>query len=324
MEIIITFVKHFPAENGKVLKVSRWEEWQYQFDLTWICMSGIKKRVVGSYFVSTLSIALVLVVIGVLVFMLLNARQVSEYVKQNIGFSIIVKDYVNEGEIKKLQKILDTKPFVSSSVFISKEVAAKEFKEELGEDFEEVLGYNPLLPSVEIKLNPVYANNDSLAVLEKELLANDLIQEVSYQKSLVHMVNENVRRVSVILLVAGAILMLISFTLIRNTIHLAVYSQRFLIKTMQLVGAKSFFICKPFIQDGIWFGFFGSMFANLFLLAAIYFLQEEVGGVVNLLDKEIIILMVLAVTVCGIVLSWFSAWLSVARYLRKDINDLYN
>mgnify|MGYP000028972360 FL=1 len=206
-----------------------------------------KKRIAGSYFVSTLSISLVLVVVGILVFILLNAKLVSDHVKQNIGFSIIVKDNVNEAEIKKMQKILDTKPFVSSSVFISKVEAAREFKEELGEDFEGVLGYNPLLPSVEIKLNPVYANNDSLTVIEKSLLKNELVQEVSYQKSLVHMINENVRRISLILLIAGAALMLISFTLIRNTIHLSVYSQRFLIKTMQLVGAKPFFVCKPFI-----------------------------------------------------------------------------
>lgn len=287
-------------------------------------MAGVKKKVAGSYIVSTLSVALVLVVIGVLIFILLNARQVSAYVKQNIGFSIIVKDYANEAEIKKMQKILDTQPFVISSVFVSKEQAAKEFKEELGEDFEEVLGYNPLLPSVEIKLNPIYANNDSLALIEKKLLDNELIQEVSYQKSLVHMINENLRRLSVILLIAGGILMLISFTLIRNTIHLAVYSQRFLIKTMQLVGAKSFFICKPFVLDGIWFGFFGSMFANLLLLAAIYFLQEEMEGVINLMNKDLVIIMTLAVLVCGVLLSCFSAWLSVARYLKKDINDLYN
>lgn len=283
-----------------------------------------KKKVAGSYFVSTLSISLVLVVVGILVFILLNARQVSDHVKQNIGFSIIVKDNVNEAEIKKMQKILDTKPFVSSSFFISKAEAARAFKKELGEDFEEVLGYNPLLPSVEIKLNPVYANNDSLAVIEKALLKNEVIQEVSYQKSLVHIINENVRRISIILLIAGAALMLISFTLIRNTIHLAVYSQRFLIKTMQLVGAKPFFICKPFIQNGVWFGFLGSMFANVVLLAAIFFLQKEVGGVINLMNKELLIIMVGFVIVCGILLSLLSAWMSVARYLKKDMNDLYN
>ncbi len=283
-----------------------------------------KKRVAGSYFVSTLSISLVLVVVGILVFILLNARQVSDHVKQNIGFSIIVKNNVNEAEIKKMQKILDTKPFVSSSVFISKEEAAREFKKDLGEDFEEVLGYNPLLPSVEVKLNPLYANNDSLAVIEKRLLQDELVQEVSYQKSLVHMVNENVKRISIILLIGGFALMLVSFTLIRNTIHLAVYSRRFLIKTMQLVGAKSSFICRPFIQNGMWCGFLGSVFANLILLTGIYFLQKEVGGVVDLMDKRVIIAMVALVMVCGILLSLLSSWMSVAKYLRKDMNDLYN
>lgn len=288
-------------------------------------MTGTRKRgVTGSYFVSTLSISMVLMVVGILVFILLNARVLSDHVKQNIGFSIIVKDNVNEAEIKKMQKILDTQPFVASSVFISKAEAAREFKQELGEDFETVLGYNPLLPSVEIKLNPVYANNDSLAIIEKNLLANEVVQEVSYQKSLVHMINENVRRISVILLIAGAALLLISFTLIRNTIHLSVYSRRFLIKTMQLVGAKPFFICKPFVQNSVWFGFFGSMIANLILLVAIYFLQKEVGGVVDLMNKELIITMVVFVTVCGILLSWISSWMSVTRYLNKDMNDLYN
>ena len=283
-----------------------------------------KRRVAGSYIVSMLSIALVLVVVGVLAFIFLNARQISDHVKQNIGFSIIVKDNVNEAEIKKFQKILDTKPFASSSLFISKEQAAKEFKAVLGEDFEAVLGYNPLLPSIEVKLNPLYANNDSLAMLEKRLVEDEVVQEVSYQKSLVQIVNENVQRISLILLIAGAVLMLISFTLIRNTIHLAVYSQRFLIKTMQLVGAKTSFICRPFVQNSVWLGFFGSLFANVILLAAVYFLQREAGDVLDLTNRNLLIVMVVFVTVCGILLSWLSAWLSVVRYLNKDINDLYD
>ena len=283
-----------------------------------------KRRVAGSYIVSMLSIALVLVVVGVLAFIFLNARQISDHVKQNIGFSIIVKDNVNEAEIKKFQKILDTKPFVSSSLFISKEQAAKEFKAVLGEDFEAVLGYNPLLPSIEVKLNPLYANNDSLAMLEKRLVEDEVVQEVSYQKSLVQIVNENVQRISLILLIAGAVLMLISFTLIRNTIHLAVYSQRFLIKTMQLVGAKTSFICRPFVQNSVWLGFFGSLFANVILLTAVYFLQREAGDVLDLMNRNLLIVMVVFVTVCGILLSWLSAWLSVVRYLNKDINDLYD
>lgn len=288
-------------------------------------MSGKRsRRIAGSYFVSTLSISLVLVVVGVLVFILLNARTISDQVKQNIGFSIIVKDQVKEAEIKKMQKILDTQPFVASSVFISKKEAARNFKEELGEDFEQVLGYNPLLPSIEIKLNPVYANNDSLSVIEKSLERYEGIQEVSYQKSLVQYINENVRKISLILLIAVAALVLISFTLIRNTIHLSVYAQRFLIKTMQLVGAKPFFICRPFIWNGIWFGFFGSVFASLILLTAVYFLQQQLGNVVNVMNEQILVMMVVFVFVSGILLSFVSAWLSVVKYLNKDLNDLYN
>lgn len=287
-------------------------------------MSRRKRRVAGSYFVSTLSIALVLVVVGILVFILLNARAISDHVKQNIGFSIIVKDNVNEAEMKKMQKLLDTKPFVASSVFVSKAEAARNFKEELGEDFEQVLGYNPLLPSIEVKLVPQYANNDSLEIIEKKLAAYDIIQEVSYQKSLVQYVNENVRKISIILLIAGAALVLISFTLIRNTIHLSVYSQRFLIKTMQLVGAKPFFICRPFIRNSVWFGFFGSMIANMILLLAVYFLQREVGGVINIMSRDLLIVMVAFVFVSGILLSFVSSWMSVLKYLNKDLNDLYN
>lgn len=287
-------------------------------------MSRRKRRVAGSYFVSTLSIALVLVVVGILVFILLNARAISDHVKQNIGFSIIVKDNVNEAEMKKMQKLLDTKPFVASSVFVSKAEAARNFKEELGEDFEQVLGYNPLLPSIEVKLVPQYANNDSLEIIEKKLVAYDIIQEVSYQKSLVQYVNENVRKISIILLIAGAALVLISFTLIRNTIHLSVYSQRFLIKTMQLVGAKPFFICRPFIRNSVWFGFFGSMIANMILLLAVYFLQKEVGGVINIMNRDLLIVMVALVFVSGILLSFVSSWMSVLKYLNKDLNDLYN
>ena len=287
-------------------------------------MSRRKRRVAGSYFVSTLSIALVLVVVGILVFILLNARAISDHVKQNIGFSIIVKDNVNEAEMKKMQKLLDTKPFVASSVFVSKAEAARNFKEELGEDFEQVLGYNPLLPSIEVKLVPQYANNDSLEIIEKKLVAYDIIQEVSYQKSLVQYVNENVRKISIILLIAGAALVLISFTLIRNTIHLSVYSQRFLIKTMQLVGAKPFFICRPFIRNSVWFGFFGSMIANMILLLSVYFLKKEVGGVINIMNRDLLIVMVAFVFVSGILLSFVSSWMSVLKYLNKDLNDLYN
>ena len=251
----------------------------------------------SAYFVPTISISLVLIVVGMLVFILLNARAVSDHVKRNIGFAVIVKDNTNE--------------------------AAKSFKKEMGEDFERILGANPLLPSIEIKLNPAYANNDSLVMIEKGLARFDIIHEVYYQKSMIESINENIRRITIIFLIVGAVLVLISFTLIRNMIHLAVYSQRLLIKTMQLVGATPFFICKPFVYGSMWRGFFGALIANLVLLGAIFFVQENVGNVINIMRQDVILLMVGFVILSGVVLSFFSAWFSVRRYLRRDLNDLY-
>ena len=277
----------------------------------------------SAYFVPTISISLVLIVVGMLVFILLNARAISDHVKRNIGFAVIVKDNTNEAEIKRVQKILDTQPYVYASKYITKEQAAKSFKKEMGEDFERILGANPLLPSIEIKLNPAYANNDSLAMIEKGLARFDIIHEVYYQKSMIESINENIRRITIIFLIVGAVLVLISFTLIRNMIHLAVYSQRLLIKTMQLVGATPFFICKPFVYGSMWRGIFGALIANLVLLGAIFFVQENVGNVINIMRQDVILLMVGFVILSGVVLSFFSAWFSVRRYLRRDLNDLY-
>ena len=281
------------------------------------------KRGKSAYFVPTISISLVLIVVGMLVFILLNARAISDHVKRNIGFAVIVKDNTNEVEIKRVQKILDTQPYVYTSKYVTKEQAAKSFKKEMGEDFERILGANPLLPSIEIKLNPAYANNDSLAMIEKGLARFDIIHEVYYQKSMIESINENIHRITIIFLIVGAVLVLISFTLIRNMIHLAVYSQRLLIKTMQLVGATPFFICKPFVYGSMWRGFFGALIANLVLLGAIFFVQENVGNVINIMRRDVIVLMVAFVMLSGVLLSFFSAWFSVRRYLRRDLNDLY-
>ena len=277
----------------------------------------------SAYFVPTISISLVLIVVGMLVFILLNARAISDHVKRNIGFAVIVKDNTNEVEIKRVQKILDTQPYVYTSKYVTKEQAAKSFKKEMGEDFERILGANPLLPSIEIKLNPAYANNDSLAMIEKGLARFDIIHEVYYQKSMIESINENIRRITILFLIVGAVLVLISFTLIRNMIHLAVYSQRLLIKTMQLVGATPFFICKPFVYGSMWRGFFGALIANLVLLGAIFFVQENVGNVINIMRQDVILFMVAFVILSGVVLSFYSAWFSVRRYLRRGLNDLY-
>ncbi|MDR1273177.1 MAG: permease-like cell division protein FtsX [Odoribacteraceae bacterium] len=279
----------------------------------------------GSYVVSTISITLVLMVVGALVFILLNARVVSDHVKRNISVLVVIKDKTNEAEIRRVQKILDTRSFTYSSLYVTKEQAAEDFKQEMGEDFESILKANPLLPSIELRLHPVYANNDSLALIEKNLRGIDIVHDVHYQKSLVEGINENARQITLAFLAVAAVLMLISFTLIRNTIHLSVYARRFLIKTMQLVGARPGFIARPFLSGSVWRGFIGALLANVLLLAGIFFLQEHYGRVLefDFLQEETILVMVASVVACGIMLSLFSAWLSVRRYLNKDLNDLY-
>ncbi|MDR0766472.1 MAG: permease-like cell division protein FtsX [Odoribacteraceae bacterium] len=288
-------------------------------------MSRRLHRERGSRVVSTISIALVLVMIGALVYILLNARAVSDHVMRNISVLVVIKENTNEAEIRRVQKILDTRPFTYSSLYVTSEQADKSFKEEMGEDFEAILGTNPLLPSVEIKVNPRYANNDSLAVIEKGLRALDIVHDVHYQKLLVQDINENTRRITLCFLSVAAVLMLISFTLIRNTIHLAVYSQRFLIKTMQLVGARPGFIARPFLSGCAWRGFFGALVANVLLLSGAFFLQENYGQVLeyDFLQARTLLVTVSFVVICGILLSLLSAWFSVRRYLNRDFNDLY-
>ena len=160
-------------------------------------------------------------------------------------------------------------------------------------------------------------------MIEKSLQRFDIIQEVYYQKSMVESINDNIRRISLLLLVVVAVLVLISFTLIRNTIHLAVHSQRFLIKTMELVGAKPFFICRPFVYGSMWRGLFGALLANAVLLGVIFFVQKNVGAVIDIIHLDTILAMVGFVLLSGVLLSFFSAWLSVRGYLKRDINDLY-
>jgi cell division transport system permease protein len=279
----------------------------------------------GSRVVSTISIALVLVVVGALVYLLLNARFVSDHVMRNISVLVVIKDNTNEAEIRRMQKILETRPFTYSSLYVTKEQAAKSFKEEMGEDFEAILGANPLLPSIEIKIDPRYANNDSLALVAKGLSAIEIVHDVHYQKSLVREINENARRIMLGFLAVGAVLMLISFTLIRNTIHLSIYSRRFLIKTMQLVGARPGFIARPFLGGCAWTGFFGALIANVLLLAGIFFLQEHHGQALDFdfARQETLLVMVVFVTACGLLLSLLSAWFSVRRYLNRNLDDLY-
>jgi cell division transport system permease protein len=261
--------------------------------------------------------------VGLVGLVVLHAQKLSEYVRENIGFSIIMKEGVREAGIIQLQKTLDATPYVKSTEYITPEQAAEELREDLGEDFIGFLGYNPLLPSIELRLKAAYTNIDSLEMIEQEILANSDVKEIYYQKDLVHLINKNIRRISLVILGFSALLMVIAIALINNTIRLSVYSKRFIIRTMQLVGASGAFIRRPFLWQGMMQGIYASFVAIIFLGAILYFSQKEVPELVNLQDLTLILTLFGLVIVTGILLTFLSTWFSVKRYLRAKADRLY-
>nr|WP_321453947.1 permease-like cell division protein FtsX [uncultured Carboxylicivirga sp.] len=283
--------------------------------------SGKKLR--SSYVTTTISIALVLFLLGIIGLLSLNAQRLSQYVKENIGFTVMVKDNAREAEVKRLEKMLSTSPFVKQTEYIDKERAAKELKEELGEDFVEFLGYNPLLSSIEVKLYADYAHPDSIAGVEKMIMEFPQVKEVLYQKNLIHLVHKNVNKISLVLLIFAVLLLLIAVALINNTIRLSVYSKRFLIRTMQLVGATKGFIRQPFLVTSILHGFTGAVLAIVLLSGLIYATNHELAGVIGFQNMDLIMILFGIVIVCGVMITLLSTYFAVNKYLNLRTDDLY-
>ncbi len=277
----------------------------------------------NSRLTSIISISLVLFLLGLIFLMGLLGNKLSVYVKENISFSIILKDNQKEADIKKMQKTLDAMPFIKSTEYISKEQAAKELEEELGENPETFLGFNPLQASIEVKLHSEYANPDSLQLIEKKIKNYTTVSDLLYRKDMMQMVNDNMKRVSIILLGLAVILMAISFVLISNTIRLLIYSKRFLIHTMKLVGATPGFIRKPFVWYNVVSGIFASILAILLLTGALYYLQNELSGFIQLLDIKTLICLYAGVLAMGIILSIVATVVAVNKYLRMRVDKLY-
>ena len=222
-----------------------------------------------------------------------------------------------------MQKVLDATEYVKSTEYITKEQAARLLQQDLGEDFISFLGYNPLLSAIDVRLKASYANNDSISWIEKDLLANPKIKEVFYQKSLVNMVNENVKKISLVILAFSSLLLVISIALINNTIRLSIYSKRFLIKSMQLVGATQGFIRKPFVITGMIQGIYGALIAIGLLVGVLYIAQKEVPELFELQDMELFLSLFGIVMVLGIFISWISTAMAVRKYLRLKTEDMY-
>lgn len=273
---------------------------------------------------SCISTTLVLLLLGLVVFFVLAARNLSVYVKENINFSIVISDDMKERDILRLQKRLNGEPFVKSTEYISKKQALEEQTEAMGTDPQEFLGYNPFSASIEVKLKSDYANADSIAKIEKQIRRNTDIQDVLYQKDLVDAVNDNIRKISLLLLGLAVILALISFALINNTIRLAVYSKRFLIHTMKLVGASWGFIRRPFLRRNFWIGVLSAALADGLLWATATWLVEREPELVKVITPEVMLLVSVAVLVFGVLITWLCALLSVNKYLRMKAGALYH
>ena len=278
----------------------------------------------SSSFTIVLSIALVLTMLGLLCLILLKAKSLSDYVKENIIITVFLDENSKESDIISLKKKIDASPSRRSSVHVTKEEAAKSLQEELGDDFIQTLGYNPLEPSIEISLKASYANNDSIAWIENELRSDIKVKDVHYHKNMVSAMNENVKKWSIGLLVFSGVLLLIAIALINNTIRLSIYSKRFLIRTMTLVGATQRFIRRPFVLSGIRNGIFGSILAIAFVCGIIYGLDQIPDfHSLSVAEPQTLLILFGLITTLGILITWISTTLSVRKYLRQDMDALY-
>jgi len=283
----------------------------------------LKTSLLSSYFTTTLSISMILFLFGLMGLLVINARRLSDFVMENIGVTLILKDDAREVDIIKLQKNLEATDFIKSTKFVDKAKAATELKNELGEDFVDFLGYNPLLSSIDVRVYAAYANPDSLLVLEKKLLARPEIQEVYYQRDLVRQLNSNVKKISLILLSISLLMFLIFTALINNTIRLSIYSKRFLINTMQLVGATRSFIRWPFIARSALHGIYGAIIACFMLLAIFFSYQSELKAFIDFQNPASLAVLVGGIFLCGILITVISTYFAVNKFLRMKFDQLF-
>ncbi|MGV3764189.1 cell division protein FtsX [Parapedobacter sp.] len=286
-------------------------------------VSTSSKKTKSVYISTVISIALVLLMTGMLGLLLVHAKNLSNYVKENIVLNIIMNEGVSEGNVLAYQKELESDKYVLRSEYISKELAAENLSKELGEDFVEFLGHNPLLSSIDVYLKAEYANTDSIETFIKKVSAKEMVKEVVYQESLIDMVNKNIRTIGIVILAFTALLLVIAVALINNTIRLAIYSQRFLIKSMQMVGATKGFIRRPFLGYGILHGLLGALIAILLLLLALHLGQREIPELVFLRNWFEFIIIFVVVAALGILISGLSTYFAVSKYLRLKSNELY-
>jgi cell division transport system permease protein len=282
-----------------------------------------KTRLRSSYVSLVISVSLVLFLLGVLGLVLINAKELADYLRESLSFSIMLDDDAKEPDIRMLQKDLDAKPYVKSTEYISKDAAALKMKKELGEDFISFLGDNPLPPSIDVYLHSGYTSPDSVAKIEKYVREYTFVKEVSVPESLLFLINENVKKISLFLLVISAFLFLIALTIINNTIRLSIYSRRFLIRTMQLVGATRAFIRGPFLIQSAIQGLLAALVAMSLLIGLLYLIEKEFFLMFSFESTYLLFLLGASIIITGILINVISTFFSVNRYLSISEDKLY-
>lgn len=280
-------------------------------------------RLGSSYATLVVSVSLVLFLLGILGMVLINARQLSDYFRESLSFTIMLKEDAREADIRMLQKELDAKPYVKLTKYVSKDVAAVNLREELGEDFLDFLGYNPLMPTIDVYLQAEYTQPDSVLKLEKVISDYPVVDEVYYQESFLNLINDNFKKISVFLLIISLLLFLIAMTIINNTIRLSIYSKRYLINTMQLIGANRSFIRKPFLLRSLFFGFLAALIAIGLLMGLMYLIEKEFFTLFTYENINLFLLLCLALSAAGVLINGISTFFAVNRYLGMSEDKLY-
>jgi len=282
-----------------------------------------KTKLRSSYVTLVVSVSLVLFLLGVLGLILINAKELSDYFRESLSFSVMLDDEAKEADIRMLQKDLDAKPYVKSTEYISKDEAAEKMKEDLGEDFINFLGDNPLPPSIDVYLYAGYTSPDSVTKIEKYVLEYPFVKEVYYQESLLFLINENVKKISLFLLVISSFLFLIALTIINNTIRLSIYSRRFIIRTMQLVGATRAFIRRPFLVQSAFQGLMAALIAMGLIMGLLYLVEKEFFLMFSFESTRLLLLLGISIIIIGILINIISTFFSVNRYLSISEDKLY-
>lgn len=282
-----------------------------------------KHRFFNMYLTTTISVALVLLLVGMEVVLLLSAHQIIRQVKENVALTVVLNDEADSTQVGRLENLLTIAPFVKDYVYISKDDALKEHISSLGEDPTQFLGFNPLLAAYEVHLNADYAQADSIASIERKLKVFPCVNTVVYQKDVVSALDNNINRISILLLAVAFVLLFVALALLINTIRLQVYSKRFLINTMRLVGATPWVIRRPIVRKNALIGFVASLLALLMLFAALWYAQNYMGITLLMLNWQNIAIVSITVVSLGLIITILASVFATNRYVRMDTDSLY-